>query len=157
MSSDGSLAAVLAGEHVLLIGPPGTAKSALVRCIAQLFGGSYFERLLTKFSTADPATLETDSRDPRSRPAPPYSGSSRCRAESAGSGALPDSASRRAMRHSRLVRHGYQSEQERGDPLPTTDRQGIAAGAQPAQAIEISALFEACCGGGPLSDAPLNI
>jgi MoxR-like ATPase len=50
---DGSLAAVLAGEHVLLIGPPGTAKSALVRCIAQLFGGSYFERLLTKFSTPE--------------------------------------------------------------------------------------------------------
>jgi MoxR-like ATPase len=38
---------VLAGEHVLLIGPPGTPKSALVRCLAQVFGGSYFERLLT--------------------------------------------------------------------------------------------------------------
>jgi MoxR-like ATPase len=50
---DGSLAAVLAGEHVLLIGPPGTAKSALVRAIAQAFGGSYFERLLTKFSTPE--------------------------------------------------------------------------------------------------------
>jgi MoxR-like ATPase len=50
---DGSLAAVLAGEHVLLLGPPGTAKSALVRCLAQVFGGSYFERLLTKFSTPE--------------------------------------------------------------------------------------------------------
>ena len=50
---DGSLAAVLAGEHVLLIGPPGTAKSALVRSIAQAFSGSYFERLLTKFSTPE--------------------------------------------------------------------------------------------------------
>jgi hypothetical protein len=50
---DGSLAAVLAGEHVLMIGPPGTAKSALVRCLAQVFGGSYFERLLTKFSTPE--------------------------------------------------------------------------------------------------------
>ena len=50
---DGSLAAILAGEHVLLIGPPGTAKSALVRAIAQAFGGSYFERLLTKFSTPE--------------------------------------------------------------------------------------------------------
>jgi MoxR-like ATPase len=37
---DGSLAAVLAGEHVLLLGPPGTAKSALVRTIAQLSGAS---------------------------------------------------------------------------------------------------------------------
>jgi len=50
---DGTLAAILAGEHVLLIGPPGTAKSALVRAIAQAFGGSYFERLLTKFSTPE--------------------------------------------------------------------------------------------------------
>ena len=37
---DGALAAVLADEHVLLLGPPGTAKSALVRAIAQAFGGS---------------------------------------------------------------------------------------------------------------------
>src|ERR671939_812042 len=50
---DGALAAVLAGEHVLLLGPPGTAKSALVRAIAQAFGGVYFERLLTKFSTPE--------------------------------------------------------------------------------------------------------
>ena len=50
---DGALCAVLAGEHVLLLGPPGTAKSALVRAIAQAFGGSYFERLLTKFSTPE--------------------------------------------------------------------------------------------------------
>ncbi len=49
----GALAAVLAGEHVLLLGPPGTAKSALARAIAQAFGGSYFERLLTKFSTPE--------------------------------------------------------------------------------------------------------
>lgn len=50
---DGALAAMLAGEHVLLLGPPGTAKSALVRAIAQAFGGTYFERLLTKFSTPE--------------------------------------------------------------------------------------------------------
>jgi MoxR-like ATPase len=49
----GALAAVLAGEHVLLLGPPGTAKSALARAIAQAFGGTYFERLLTKFSTPE--------------------------------------------------------------------------------------------------------
>jgi MoxR-like ATPase len=50
---EGLLIGVLAGEHVLLLGPPGTAKSALVRAIAQAFGGSYFERLLTKFSTPE--------------------------------------------------------------------------------------------------------
>jgi MoxR-like ATPase len=50
---DGALAAVLAGEHVLLLGPPCTAKSALARAIAQAFGGAYFARLLTKFSTPE--------------------------------------------------------------------------------------------------------
>lgn len=37
---DGALCAVLAGEHVLLLGPPGTAKSALVRSIARAFGAA---------------------------------------------------------------------------------------------------------------------
>lgn len=50
---DGALCAILAGEHVLLLGPPGTGKSALVRSIAQAFGGQYFERLLTRFSTPE--------------------------------------------------------------------------------------------------------
>jgi MoxR-like ATPase len=50
---DGALAAILAGEHILLLGPPGTAKSALARAIAQAFSGNYFERLLTKFSTPE--------------------------------------------------------------------------------------------------------
>jgi MoxR-like ATPase len=50
---DAALCAVLAGEHILLLGPPGTAKSALARSIAQAFGGTYFERLLTKFSTPE--------------------------------------------------------------------------------------------------------
>jgi MoxR-like ATPase len=50
---DGSLAAVLAGEHVLLLGQPGTAKSSLCRAIAQAFGGVYFERLVTKHSTPE--------------------------------------------------------------------------------------------------------
>ncbi|MFE8599857.1 AAA family ATPase [Archangium violaceum] len=45
---DGTLAAILSGEHVLLLGPPGTAKSALVRAMAHAFGGNYFERVLTR-------------------------------------------------------------------------------------------------------------
>src|SRR3954471_20911372 len=50
---DGALCAILGGEHVLLLGPPGTAKSALARAIAQAFSGVYFERLLTKCSTPE--------------------------------------------------------------------------------------------------------
>lgn len=50
---DGALAAMLAGEHVLLLGPPGTAKSALVRALTLAFGGTYFEHLLTKFTTPE--------------------------------------------------------------------------------------------------------
>lgn len=48
-----TLEAILAGEHILMLGPPGTAKSALVRAIAAAFNGVYFERLMTKFSTPE--------------------------------------------------------------------------------------------------------
>src|SRR5579871_5370317 len=42
--------AVVAGEHLFLHGPPGTAKSALVRGFAGAVRGRYFEYLLTRFS-----------------------------------------------------------------------------------------------------------
>lgn len=42
--------AAVAGEHVLIIGPPGTAKSEAVRRIARRLGGTYFEYLLGRFT-----------------------------------------------------------------------------------------------------------
>jgi MoxR-like ATPase len=41
---------VVAGEHCVLLGPPGTAKSALIRSLAELMQASYFEYLLTRFT-----------------------------------------------------------------------------------------------------------
>jgi MoxR-like ATPase len=42
--------AVTAGEHLFLYGPPGTAKSILIRQFASAVQGGYFEYLLTRFS-----------------------------------------------------------------------------------------------------------
>ncbi len=42
--------AAVAKEHLLVIGPPGTAKSAVVRRVAQSLGGQYFEYLLGRFT-----------------------------------------------------------------------------------------------------------
>lgn len=47
------LLAALCGEHLLLLGPPGTAKSELSRRLSSLAGGKYFERLLTRFSVPE--------------------------------------------------------------------------------------------------------
>ncbi len=44
------LVSIVAGEHMLIVGPPGTAKSALVRTLAQRLDARYFEYLLTRFS-----------------------------------------------------------------------------------------------------------
>src|SRR5689334_19979526 len=40
----------IAGEHMILVGPPGTAKSALVRMLSRLIDARYFEYLLTRFT-----------------------------------------------------------------------------------------------------------
>ncbi|MCL4746594.1 MAG: AAA family ATPase [Burkholderiaceae bacterium] len=45
--------AALCGEHVLFIGPPGTAKSELARRLHRVVGGRYFERLLTRFTVPE--------------------------------------------------------------------------------------------------------
>jgi MoxR-like ATPase len=47
--------AAVAQEHLLVIGPPGTAKSAVVRRVAGTLGGRYFEYLLGRFT--EPAEL----------------------------------------------------------------------------------------------------
>src|SRR5438046_1325872 len=44
------LISVVAGEHMLVVGPPGTAKSAMVRLFARLIDARYFEYLLTRFT-----------------------------------------------------------------------------------------------------------
>jgi MoxR-like ATPase len=51
---DGALCALLSSQHVLIIGPPGTAKSMLADEICRrIEGASYFQWLLTRFSTPE--------------------------------------------------------------------------------------------------------
>ena len=45
--------AALCGEHLLLLGPPGTAKSALSRQLSKALDAPYFERQLTRFSVPE--------------------------------------------------------------------------------------------------------
>jgi MoxR-like ATPase len=40
----------VAGEHLLVVGPPGTAKSEAVRRVSRQLGGRYFEYLLGRFT-----------------------------------------------------------------------------------------------------------
>jgi len=44
------LISAVAGEHMVIVGPPGTAKSALIREFARLLDARYFEYLLTRFT-----------------------------------------------------------------------------------------------------------
>ncbi|MBI4490955.1 MAG: AAA family ATPase [Deltaproteobacteria bacterium] len=51
---DGALSALLSSQHVLIIGPPGTAKSMLADEICRrIQGANYFQWLLTRFSTPE--------------------------------------------------------------------------------------------------------
>lgn len=50
----GALLGLLAGQHVLLLGPPGTAKSLLARSLCGVFADArYFEYLLSRFTQPD--------------------------------------------------------------------------------------------------------
>ena len=42
--------AAVAGEHMVMVGPPGTAKSALVRAFADTIDARYYDYLLTRFT-----------------------------------------------------------------------------------------------------------
>ncbi|HET6613016.1 MAG TPA: AAA family ATPase [Kofleriaceae bacterium] len=44
------IVSAIAGEHMVIVGPPGTAKSALIRHFAGLLDARYFEYLLTRFT-----------------------------------------------------------------------------------------------------------
>lgn len=51
---EGLVVALLARQHVLLLGPPGTAKSALANALCGVVGGAeYFQWLLTRYSTPE--------------------------------------------------------------------------------------------------------
>jgi MoxR-like ATPase len=47
------LTALIAGEHVLLVGPPGCGKSLLLDSVLSWTGGTKFSILLTKFTTVE--------------------------------------------------------------------------------------------------------
>jgi len=50
---DALVLALIAKEHVVMIGPPGTAKSFLALSLAKLLNAKYYTYLMTKFTTFD--------------------------------------------------------------------------------------------------------
>jgi MoxR-like ATPase len=65
---EGLLCALVAGQHVLLLGPPGTAKSELAHeACRRVEGARYFQWLLTRFTTPEelfgPVSLKALEQD----------------------------------------------------------------------------------------------
>lgn len=51
---EGAICAILTSNHVIIIGPPGTAKSQLANDLcSRITGANYFQWLLTKFTTPE--------------------------------------------------------------------------------------------------------
>lgn len=50
---DAALCALISGEPMLIVGPPGTAKSAIARDICSAIGGEFFQWMLTRFTVPE--------------------------------------------------------------------------------------------------------
>lgn len=69
---EGLMLALLARQHLLLVGPKGAAKSLMIRMLANsIDGAKYFERLLTRFTLPDelfgPVSISALKKDRFSR------------------------------------------------------------------------------------------
>jgi MoxR-like ATPase len=51
--ADAIIASLISGEPAILVGPPGTAKTAMVEALARLTNARYFYYLLTRFTEPD--------------------------------------------------------------------------------------------------------